>query len=105
MNEGIIFSILDISRVVTSYLYLFRAHLATFLGIILVIDMTLRFLKIDSSKNFDDRKWQIWRKWGSNQEINENSISPERLFVRRWLTPQLNRKSHFSIRISYILYP
>ena len=44
-------------------------------------------------------------KWGQNLGKFPNSVSPERLIVWSWLAPHFNWNSHFSIRVSYNIYP
>ena len=46
-----------------------------------------------------------WVFLGKFPKIWKTLISSERLTVETRLTPQNDRKTHFSIRVSYIIYP
>ena len=71
---------------------------------------------LDAIWGVDNISIQIFEKWnffgsgkwvflGKFPKIGQISISRERRTLETHLTPQTDRKTHFSICISYIVYP
>ena len=71
---------------------------------------------LDAIWGVDNRSIQIFEKWsyfgsgkwvflGKFPKIGQISISRERRTLETHLTPQTDRKTHFYICVSYIVYP